>query len=129
MLIVVVLTVGCGADQELSSAAAPASPAAVSARAPVAIPNPKFVACRTASRMIVDYRFATRPTWPVLLLTSAKSAGSRYPPLTVRTEIWKRSGRVNQPLGLGGAPWHVLVSVRGPGGRSSTIKRQLQPCP
>ena len=132
-VVVVVVTAGFSADQAPSGKFAAASWPDASARVVVAPPNPEFDACRTATRMIVDYRFKSLPASqpgrpPLLLLTSAKSAGTRYPPLTIRTEIRKRSGRINQPRGLGVAPWRVLVSVYGPGGRSPTIKRQLPPC-
>lgn len=132
-LAVLVVAAGFSADQEASNQVGSASRPAASTRVAVAPLNPEFDACRTATRMIVNYRFKSLPANqqgrpPFLLLTSAKSAGSRYPPLTIRTEIWKRSGRVNQPRGLGTAPWHVFVSVYGPSGRSPTIKRQLPPC-
>ena len=127
-LVVVVLTVGCGANLEPASQAAP-----VSTRVPVAPPNPEFIACRTGTRMIVDYRFATFPTnraqRPLALVTSSKSAGNTYGPFTFTTETWKKSGRITKPLGLGKPPWRVLLSVFGPnGGRSPTISRDLLPC-
>jgi hypothetical protein len=96
-------------------------------------PNPQFTACRSATKLIVDYRFTSFPQGrdrrPWLLVTSAKSAGWKYPPLTFRTSIRKRSGRVVQPLGLGGAPWRVFLSVYAPSGRRSpTIDRLLLRC-
>jgi hypothetical protein len=99
----------------------------------VAPPNPQFTACRTPSKLIVDYRFETFPAArdrrPWMLLVSAKSAGWKYPPLTYRTIVKKRSGRVAQSLGLGGAPWRVFLSVVAPSGRrSATIDRPLARC-
>jgi hypothetical protein len=96
-------------------------------------PDPRFTACRTASKLVVDYRFETLPSGrdrrPWLMLVSAKSAGTRYVPLTYRTVIRKRSGRIVQPLGLGGAPWRVLLAVIAPSGRRSTgAVRPLLPC-
>jgi len=96
-------------------------------------PNPRFTACRTDSKLIVDYRFETFPTGlnqrPWMLLISAKSAGWKYPPLTYRTIVKKRSGRVVQSLGLGGAPWRVFLSVAAPSGRRSpSIARPLARC-
>jgi hypothetical protein len=105
------------------------------ARASEAIgpPNPSFTACRTAAKLVVRYRFATLPAGrdrrPWLLLVSAKSAGTHYVPLTYRTLIRNRTGRVIQPLGLGGAPWRVMLSVIAPSGRRSpTVIRPLARC-
>jgi hypothetical protein len=128
-----VVAVGFSAEQKGFSAARSAIRPEAATREAVVPANPEFDACRTATRMIVNYRFKSLPAGlqgrpPLLLLTSAKSAGSRYPPLTVITDVWKRSGRVNQSRGLGVAPWRVLVSVWGAGGRSPTIKRPLPPC-
>jgi hypothetical protein len=64
-----------------------------------------------------------------MLLISAKSAGTRYVPLTYRTIVKKRAGRIVQSLGLGGPPWRVLLSVVAPSGRRSpTIDRPLARC-
>jgi hypothetical protein len=107
------------------------SPAAVPSSA--GPPNPQFTACRSATKLVVYYRFTSFPAGfhrrPWLLVTSAKSAGRRYTPLAFRTTIKKRSGRVVQPLGLGGAPWRVFLSVYAPSGRRSpTVDRPLSPC-
>jgi hypothetical protein len=118
----------------LVPATAHSVPVAWSAADALSPPNPHFTACRTAKRLIVNYRFATFPTSrdrrrPWLLLTSAKSAGWTYPPYTVRTQVFQRAGRVVQPLGRGAAPWRVLLSVYAPSGRrSATISRSLLPC-
>jgi hypothetical protein len=97
-------------------------------------PNPEFTACRTSTKLVINFRFASFPSGrnvrPWLLLASAKSAGTRYAPLTFQTPIRRRSGRVVQSLGLGGAPWRVLLSVIAPSGRRSpTITRPLASCP
>jgi hypothetical protein len=64
-----------------------------------------------------------------MLLISANSAGTRYVPLTYRTIVKKRSGRIVESLGLGGAPWRVLLSTVAPSGRRSpTIERLLLRC-
>jgi hypothetical protein len=107
--------------------------APVFGRASTEPPNPRFTACRTASKLIVDYRFETfsagRDRRPWMLVISAKSAGTRYVPLTYRTIVKKRVGRIVQSLGLGGPPWRVLLSVVAPSGRRSpTIDRPLSPC-
>lgn len=96
-------------------------------------PNPQISACRTATKLVVDYRFESFPTGrdrrPWMLLISAKSAGWKYPPLTYRTIVKKQAGRVVQPLGLGGAPWRMFFSVVAPSGRrSETIDRPLARC-
>lgn len=62
-----------------------------------------------------------------MLLTSVKAEG--YVPLTFRTEITKRSGRITQPLGLGHAPWQLLVSTYSQAGsRSPTVYFRLDSC-
>jgi hypothetical protein len=107
---------------------------AVAGTAAAAPPNPTFTACRTPKKLVLIYHFSSWPTGrdrhPWLLLAAAKSAGDRYPPLTVRTRITQRSGQVVQSLGLGGPPWRVLLSVVAPNGmRSAPISRPLPRCP
>jgi dipeptidyl aminopeptidase/acylaminoacyl peptidase len=87
-------------------------------------PLPNVRARRVGNRVVIDYSFSSFPMGarrPWTLLTSVKSAGTRYAPLTAWTQIRRRHGRVVQLIGLGPPPFRLLVSVLGRGGGRSRV--------
>jgi Tol biopolymer transport system component len=87
-------------------------------------PLPKVAARRSGKRAVIDYSFSSFPSGPRrpwIMLTSVKSAGTRYGPITAETRIRTRRGRIVQPVGLGRPPFRVLVSVIGRGGGRSRV--------
>jgi hypothetical protein len=86
-------------------------------------PAPVVGARRDGDRVIIRYRFpewpSSRARKPVELITSVDPAGNKYPPLTFRWRVTSRAGRVSQPLGLGTAPFRVLVSAMASSGARS----------
>jgi Tol biopolymer transport system component len=80
---------------------------------------------RTGSRVRVRYRFtewpAERRRRPTVLLTSVDPAGNRYPPLTIRTRVTRRSGAFTRPIGAGHGPFKLLTSAESRRGARSRI--------
>jgi probable HAF family extracellular repeat protein len=79
------------------------------------VPAPRVHAHRVGKRAIVRYCFATVPTSrrrrPAVMEVSVQSANKRVPPYTTDSRAHLPCGRVTQPIGLGRAPFHVLVSA------------------
>jgi hypothetical protein len=78
-------------------------------------PAPAVSAVREADSVIVQFRFPEEQDGepePWLLLTSVNSAGTRVPPLTIRTPVaGRQAGEVRQPLGAGRPPFKLLVAT------------------
>lgn len=84
-------------------------------------PLPRIETRRQGKQLIVTYRYSGKISRGALptLLTSIDPKGSRYPPLTKRSELHRRTGQVRQPIGLGPAPYRLRVRVLGSDGRRS----------
>ena len=93
--------------------------------------GPDIRAHQDHSQAVIEYcireKMATSADQPWTLLTSVKPNEQRYPPLTVRSVIDGRCGRVVQSLGAGRAPFRVLASVISDDGlRSPTVTVALK---
>lgn len=80
-----------------------------------------------ADELLIRFRFPPpdhgEPR-PWMLLTTVNSAGSRIPPLTLRTPVAGReSGVISQPVGLGHGPFELLVATLAPDGLRSPFAR------
>jgi hypothetical protein len=94
-------------------------------------PLPVATAKLSGRTVSISYRFNFFPSdkqhRPWLLLTSVVSADKRYTPLTARTPVSARVGHVVQSVGLGRAPYKILLSVLAPtGARTKTIEVSLK---
>jgi hypothetical protein len=89
------------------------------------VPAPRVRAHRVGKRAIVSYCFATVPTSrkrrPAVMLVSVQSANKHVPPYTTQSRAHLPCGRVTQPIGLGRAPFHVLVSAWSRAGARSRV--------
>jgi hypothetical protein len=88
-------------------------------------PQPVVHVRRHGSRVSVRYRFTSWPVArerrPKVLLTSVDPAGDRYPPLTFRTAVTRRSGHFTRPLGAGHGPFKFLASAESRRGARSRM--------
>lgn len=94
-------------------------------------PAPRIRAHRSGRNVVIRYSFATLPVSrsrrPWQLITSVDATGTRYPPLTIRTPVRRRTGTVTQPLGLGRAPYVVRVAALArDGSRSRVVQLRLE---
>ena len=78
-------------------------------------PAPRIKATRVGARVRVQYSFDVWPgdlkRRPVTLVVSAQSRGKRFAPFMKIHRIRTRRGIISQPLGLGKAPFRVLVAA------------------
>lgn len=94
-------------------------------------PMPTVKARRRGKNVLIRYSFTNLPKdkrqRPGQIVSSVDPSGGRYPPLTVRTPVSRASGTIVQPLGLGKAPFRVLVRAVGRAGvRSKKVSVPLR---
>jgi hypothetical protein len=100
-------------------------------RTATTVPAPRLRAHRVGKRALVHYCFATVPRSrsrrPAVIQVSVQSANKRVPPYTTQSRAHLPCGRVNQPIGLGRPPFHVLASAFSrTGARSSVVTIPLR---
>jgi Tol biopolymer transport system component len=121
---------GCTEEQIQSAARKPRGTSSRYRPPASAPPEPAITATRQGQTALVEYELPPRTgrqrtAWRILV--SVDSSGSRYTPLTTRSPVDERKGRVRVRIGRGAGPFRILAStVAKDGSRSRTVRVALR---